>query len=146
MHLRTEPRFTTETYVLLQRLPPDAPQIPARILDVSRAGFRIWVQEAIPVGETLRVIIGEDLRILVTVRYAVAVANGHSVGVKRIDEWLADAKAGTTEGQGTEPGSGRLQARAHFGLLSTTALHDLSTKRASKGRKRPFLAGPPSTW
>ena len=146
MHLRTEPRFTTETGVLLQRLPPDAPEIPARILDVSRAGFRIWVQEAIAVGETLRVIIGEDLRILVAVRYAVAGANGHSIGVKRIDAWPADSKTVTAERQDTEPGSGRPQARAQFGLLSTTALHDLSTKRASKGRKRPFLAGPPSTW
>ena len=92
MHLRVEPRFTTETSVVLQRLRRDSHQLSARILDVSGVGFRLLVQEALTVGEPLRILTG-DYKLLVMVRYSVPVENGHSVGVERIDAWLQEDKA-----------------------------------------------------
>jgi len=92
MHLRIEPRFTTETSVVLQRLRQDSHQLPARILDVSGVGFRLLVQEALTLGEPLRILTG-DYKLLVMVRYSVPVEGGHSVGVERIDAWLQDDKA-----------------------------------------------------
>jgi hypothetical protein len=86
MHLRVEPRFTTESSVVLQRLRRDTHQLSARILDISGVGFRLLVQEALPVGETLRILTG-DYKLLVMVRYSVPAENGHSVGVERIDAW-----------------------------------------------------------
>ena len=75
MHLRIEPRFTTETSVVLQRLHRDAHQLPARILDVSGVGFRLSVPEALTVGEPLRILTG-DYKLLVMVRYSVPVESG----------------------------------------------------------------------
>lgn len=91
MHLRIEPRFTTETMVLLERLRRETQLLPARIMDVSGVGFRLAVHEALLVGEPLRIIIG-DYKLLVTVRYSVAVEDGHSVGVERVDACLQDDK------------------------------------------------------
>ena len=141
MHLRIEPRFTTETSVILQRLRRDTQQIPARILDVSGVGFRLSVQEELTVGEPLRILIG-DYKLLVMVRYSVPFENGHSVGVERIDVWLQDDKAVPAEKQDAAPSLGRPQVKAHLGLLRTTALHDLFTKQTvKKSRKRLFLGG-----
>ena len=141
MHLRNEPRFTTETSVILQRLRRDAHPLAARILDVSGVGFRLLVQEALTVGEPLRVIIG-DYKLLVMVRYSVPVENGHSVGVERIDAWLRDDKAVPSQKQHAAPELGRPQVRGHLGLLRTTALHDMFSKQTPvKGRKRLFLGG-----
>ena len=97
MHLRTEPRFTIATRVLLQRLRGDAPHLPALILDISNVGFRISVQEPLTVGEPLRIIMGKDHKVLVMVRHCLAVENGHSIGVERIDAWLPDEKSVPSE-------------------------------------------------
>jgi len=141
MHLRIEPRFTTETNAVLQRLRRDTRQLPARILDVSGVGFRLFVQEPLTVGEPLRILTG-DYKLLVMVRYSVPVENGHSVGVERIDAWLQDDKAVPSERQEAVPVLGRPQVKAHLGLLRTTALHDLFAKQSlGKGRKRLFLGG-----
>jgi len=141
MHLRIEPRFTTETSVVLQRLRRDTHQLPARILDVSGVGFRLSVPEPLTVGEPLRILIG-DYKLLVMVRYSVAVENGHSVGVERIDAWLQEEKAVPSEKQAAAPLLGRPQLRGHLGLLRTMALHDLFMKQTlGKGRKRLFLGG-----
>ena len=59
MHLRIEPRFTTESTVVIPRLRRDSRQLPARILDVSGVGFRLSVQEALAVGEPLRILTGD---------------------------------------------------------------------------------------
>ena len=141
MHLRIEPRFTTETSAVLQRLRRDTPQLPARILDVSGVGFRLLAQEALTVGEPLRILIG-DYKLLVMVRYSVPVENGHSVGVERIDAWLRDDKAVPTVKRDATSMLGRPQLKGHLGLLRTTALHDLFAKQTfGKGRKRLFLGG-----
>ena len=141
MHLRIEPRFTTETSVVLQRLRRDSHQLPARILDVSGVGFRLMVQEALTVGEPLRILIG-DYKLLVMVRYSMPVENGHSVGVERIDAWLQDDKAVPSQKRDIAPLLGRPQLKGHLGLLRTTALHDLFTKQILRtGRKRLFLGG-----
>lgn len=141
MHLRIEPRFTTETSVVLQRLRRDTHQLSARILDVSGVGFRLLVQEALSVGEPLRILTG-DYKLLVMVRYSVPVENGHSVGVERIDAWLQDDKAVPSQRRDAAPLLGRPQLRAHLGLLRTTALHDLFAKQTlGKGRKRLLLSG-----
>src|SRR5665213_401366 len=105
MHLRIEPRFTTETSVVLQRLRRETPQLPARILDVSAVGFRLLVQEALTAGEPLRILTG-DYKLLVMVRYSVPVENGHAVGVERIDAWLQDDKAVPSLSQAAAPGLG----------------------------------------
>ena len=81
VHLRIEPRFTTETSVVLQRLRSDSRQFSARILDVSGVGFRLSVQEALAVGEPLR-ILTVDHKLLVMVRYSLEVENEHWVGVR----------------------------------------------------------------
>ena len=141
MHLRIEPRFKTETSVILQRLRRDTQQLPARIVDVSGVGFRLAVQEALTVGEPLRILIG-DYKLLVMVRYSVPIENGYSVGVERIDAWLQDDKAVPSGRRGSAPALGRPEVRAHLGLLRTTALHDLFSKQTSKkGRRRMFLGG-----
>jgi hypothetical protein len=141
MHLRIEPRFTTETSVVLQRLRRDTHQLPARILDVSGVGFRLVVQEALTVGEPLRILIG-DYKLLVMVRYSVPVENGHSVGVERVDAWLQDDKAVPAEMQIAALALGRPHIKGHLGLLRTTALHDMFSKQTpKKGRKRLFLRG-----
>ncbi len=149
MHLRIEPRFKTETSVVLQRLRRDTHQLPARILDVSGVGFRLLVQEALAVGEPLRILIG-DYKLLVMVRYSVPLENGHAVGVERIDVWLQDDKAVPAERQNAAPlldrpqlkALGRPHLKAHLGLLRTTALHDMFAKQTvTKGRKRLFLGG-----
>ncbi len=141
MHLRIEPRFTTETSVVLQRLRGDSHQLPARILDVSGVGFRLMVQEALTVGEPLRILIG-DYKLLVMVRYSMPVENGHSVGVERIDAWLQDDKAVPSQKRDDAPLLGRPQLKGHLGLLRTTALHDLFKKQAlGNGRRRLFLGG-----
>ena len=141
MHLRVEPRFTTESSVVLQRLRRDTHQLSARILDVSGVGFRLLVQEALTVGEPLRILTG-DYKLLVMVRYSVPVQNGHAVGVERIDAWLQEDKAVPSEKQAAAPSLGRPQLRGHLGLLRTTALHDLFAKQTlGKGRKRLFLGG-----
>jgi hypothetical protein len=140
MHLRIEPRFTTETSILLQRLRRDTPHLTARILDVSGVGFRLLVQEGLTVGEPLRILIG-DYKLLVMVRYSVPVENGHSVGVERIDVWLQDDKAVPSQKQDATPLLGRPQLLGHLGLLRITALHDLFAKQAlGKGRKRCSLS------
>ncbi len=108
MHLRIEPRFRTETGVLLQRLRRETHYLPARILDVSGVGFRLSVQEALTVGEPLRIIIG-DHKLLVMVRYSLPVENGYSVGVERIDAWSPDDKAVPLERQNAAPVSARPQ-------------------------------------
>ena len=141
MHLRIEPRFTTETRVVLQRLRGDTHQIPARIVDVSGVGFRLLVQEALTVGEPLRILSG-DYKLLAMVRYSVPVENGHSVGVERIDAWLQDDKAVPAKKEDATAPLGRPQLKAHLGLLRTTALHDLFAKQTVKtDRKRLFLGG-----
>jgi len=141
MHLRIEPRFTTETSVVLQRLRGDTHQIPARIVDVSGVGFRLLVQEALTVGEPLRILSG-DYKLLAMVRYSVPVENGHSVGVERIDAWLQDDKAVPAKKEDATAPLGRPQLKAHLGLLRTTALHDLFAKQTVKtDRKRLFLGG-----
>lgn len=141
MHLRIEPRFTTETSVVLQRLRRDSHQLPARILDVSGVGFRLMVPEALTVGEPLRILLG-DYKLLVMVRYSIPLENGHSVGVERIDAWLQDDKAVPSQKRDAAPFLGRPQLKGHLGLLRTTALHDLFTKQAFRaGRKRLFLGG-----
>ena len=141
MHLRIEPRFNTETSVVLQRLRGDSHQLPARIQDVSGVGFRLLVQEALTVGEPLR-ILTEDYKLLVMVRYSVPVENGHSVGVERIDAWMQDDKAVPAERRDAAPVLGRPQLKGHLGLLRTTALHDMFAKKAvGKGRMRLFLGG-----
>jgi hypothetical protein len=141
MHLRIEPRFTTETSVVLQRLRRDTHQLPARILDVSGVGFRLLVQEALAVGEPLRILIG-DYKLLVMVRYSVPVENGHSVGAERIDAWLQEDKAVPLQKQDAAPALGRPQLKGHLGLLRTTALRDMFSKQTpKKGRKRLFLGG-----
>ena len=141
MHLRIEPRFTTETSVVLQRLRRDTHQLPARILDVSGVGFRLSVPEPLTVGEPLRILTG-DYKLLVMVRYSVPVENGHSVGVERIDAWLQNDKAVPTDGREAGHLLGRPQLRGHLGLLRTTALHDLFAKQIlGKGRRRVFLGG-----
>lgn len=141
MHLRIEPRFTTETSVVLQRLRGDSHQLPARILDVSGVGFRLAVQEALAVGEPLRILIG-NYKVLVMVRYSVPVENGHAVGVERIDAWVQDEKAVPTERHDDALALGRPQLKGHLGPLRTTALHDLFSKqRLRKGRTRLFLGG-----
>ena len=141
MHLRIEPRFTTETSVVLQRLRGDSHQLPARIVDVSGVGFRLMVQEALTVGEPLRILIG-DYKLLVMVRYSIPVENGHSVGVERIDAWLQDDKAVPSQKRDAAPLLGRPLLKGHLGLLRTTALHDMFAKKAlGKGRTRLFLGG-----
>jgi len=131
----------TETNVVLQRLRRDTHQISARILDVSGVGFRLLVQEALTVGEPLRILTG-DYKLLVMVRYSVPVQNGHAVGVERIDAWQQEDKAVPSEKQAAAPSLGRPQLRGHLGLLRTTALHDLFAKQTiGKGRKRLFLGG-----
>jgi len=141
MHLRIEPRFTTETSVVLQRLRRDSHQLSARILDVSGVGFRLMVPEALTVGEPLRILLG-DYKLLVMVRYSIPLENGHSVGVERIDAWLQDDKAVPSQKRDAAPLLGRPQLKGHLGLLRTTALHDLFTKQAFRaGRKRLFLGG-----
>jgi hypothetical protein len=149
MHLRIEPRFTTEIGVVLQRLRRDAHQLPARILDVSGVGFRLAVREELTIGEPLRILIG-DYKLLVQVRYSMPIENGHSVGVERIDAWLQDDKAVPSQRQAAAPPAGlpeskvlgRQQLKEHLGLLRTTALHDLFAKqRVPKTRKRLFLGG-----
>jgi hypothetical protein len=142
MHLRIEPRFTTETSVLLQRLRRDTHQVPARILDVSGVGFRLGVQEALTIGEPLRILFG-DYKLLVMVRYSVPVEKGYSVGVERIDGWLQDDKAVPSERQDSAHALGRPQLKGHLGLLRTTALHDLFAKQKpmKKSRRRLFLGG-----
>jgi hypothetical protein len=141
MHLRIEPRFKTETNVVLQRLRRDSHPLPARILDVSGVGFRLSVQQALTIGEPLRILIG-DHKLLVMVRYSVPIENGYSVGVERIDVWLQDDKAVPSERQDAAPVLGRPQVRGHLGLLRTTALHDMFSKQAKgKGRRRLFLGG-----
>lgn len=141
MHLRIEPRFTTETSVVLQRLRRDTHQLSARILDVSGVGFRLLVPEALTVGEPLRILIG-DYKLLVMVRYSVPVKNGHSVGVERIDAWLQEEKAVPSERQASAALLGRPQLKGYLGSLRTLALHDLFAKQTfGKGRKRLFLGG-----
>jgi len=141
MHLRVEPRFTTETNVVLQRLRRDTHQISARILDVSGVGFRLLVQEALTVGEPLRILTG-DYKLLAMVRYSVPVQNGHAVGVERIDAWQQEDKAVPSEKQAAAPQLGRPQLRGHLGLLRTAALNDLFAKQSlGKGRKRLVLGG-----
>ena len=149
MHLRIEPRFTTETSVVLQRLRRDVNQLPARILDVSGVGFRLAVPEPLTVGEPLRILIG-DYKLLVQVRYSMPIENGHSVGVERIDAWVQEDKAVPSLRQDAAPllgqpelkALGRPQLKGHLGLLRTTALHDLFAKQTvAKGRKRVFLGG-----
>ncbi len=149
MHLRIEPRFTTEISVILQRLRCNAQQLPARILDVSGVGFRLFVQEELTVGEPLRILIG-DYKLLVMVRYSVPLENGHSVGVERIDVWLQDDKAVPAEKQDAAPPLsqqqlnelGRPHLKAHLGLLRTTALHDMFAKQTvKKSRKRLVFGG-----
>ena len=141
MHLRIEPRFTTETSVVLQRLRRDTHQLPAHIQDVSGVGFRLLVQEALTVGEPLRILTG-DYKLLVMVRYSMPVENGHSVSVERIDAWLQDDKAVPSEKPDAASVLGRPQLKGHLGLLRTTALHDMFAKKASgKGRRRLFLGG-----
>ncbi len=141
MHIRIEPRFTTEISVVLQRLRRDSHQLPARILDVSGVGFRLSVQQALTIGEPLRILIG-DYKLLVMVRYSLPIENGYSVGVERIDGWLQDDKAVPSEKRDATPVLGRPQVRGHLGLLRTTALHDMFSKQSlGKGRKRLFLGG-----
>lgn len=141
MHLRIEPRFTTETSVVLQRLRRDSHQLPARIQDVSGVGFRLSVQQALTVGEPLRIVIG-DYKLLVMVRHSLPIENGYSVGVERIDVWLQDDKAVPSQRQDAAPVLGRPQLREHLGLLRITALHDMFSKQAfGKSRKRLFLGG-----
>ena len=141
MHLRVEPRFTTETSVVLQRLRRDSHQLSARILDVSGVGFRLLVQEALTVGEPLRILTG-DYKLLVMVRYSVPVENGHAVGVERIDAWLQDDKAVPSQKRDTAPWLGRPQLKGYLGSLRTLALHDLFTKQTLRNsRKRLFLGG-----
>jgi hypothetical protein len=141
MHLRIEPRFTTETSVVLQRLKGDSRQLPARVLDVSGVGFRLAVQEALTVGEPLRILIG-DYKLLVMVRYSVPVENGHTVGVERVDAWLREEKAVPSERPAAASVLGRPKLREHLGLLRTTALHDMFSKQIlRKGWKRLFLGG-----
>jgi hypothetical protein len=141
MHLRVEPRFTTETSVVLQRLRRDTHQLSARILDVSGVGFRLLVQEALTVGEPLRILTG-DYKLLVMVRYSVPVENGHAVGVERIDAWLQDDKAVPSQRRDAAPLLGRPQLKGYLGSLRTLALHDLFAKQSlGKGRKRLFLGG-----
>jgi hypothetical protein len=141
MHLRIEPRFTTETSAVLQRLRRDTPQLPARIVDVSGVGFRLFVQEALTVGEPLRILFG-DYKLLVMVRYSVPVEKGHSVGVERIDAWLQDDKAVPSAKQDAGPTLGLPQLKGHLGLLRTTALRDLFAKQTlAKNRKRLLFGG-----
>jgi hypothetical protein len=141
MHLRIEPRFTTETSVVLQRLRRDTPRLPARILDVSAVGFRLLVQEALTPGEPLRIFTG-DYKLLVMVRYSVPVENGHAVGVERIDAWLQDDKAVPSVSRDAVPRPGDSQLKGRSGLLRTTPLHELFAKQTSvKSRKRLFLGG-----
>jgi hypothetical protein len=140
MYLRNEPRFTTATNVMLQRLRGEKPHLPARIVNVSGVGFRISVQEALGVGEPLRIIIGKDHNVLVMVRYCMPVENGHSVGVERIDAWLPDDKGVPSERRDAAPAPVQPQVRGQLGLLRTIALHDQYVKRTSmKDRKRQFL-------
>ncbi len=141
MHLRIEPRFTTESSVVLQRLRRDTRQLPARILDVSGVGFRLSVQEALAVGEPLRILTG-DHKLLVMVRYSVAVENGHSVGVERIDAWLQDDKAVPSERRNAVPALGQPPLKEYLGFLRTTTLNDLLPKQPlGRGRRRRFLGG-----
>jgi len=141
MHLRIEPRFATETSVFLERLRDASHQIPARIMDVSGVGFRLAVQEALTVGEPLRILIG-DYKLLVMVRYSVPVENGHSVGVERVDAWLQEEKAVPAERRAATPVLGRPQLRGHLGSLRTMALHDMFSKQIlRKGWKQLFFRG-----
>jgi hypothetical protein len=141
MHLRIEPRFKTETSVVLQRLRRDSHQLPGRILDVSGVGFRLLVQEALTVGEPLRILTA-DYKLLAMVRYSVPVENGHSVGVERIDAWLQDDKAVPSGRQAAAPLLGRPQLKGYLGSLRTLALHDLFAKQTlGNGRRRLFLGG-----
>ena len=85
MNQRIEPRFKTDTGVTLQ-LPNQAQPTPARMVDVSGAGFRLLVEKPIAVGEVLQIHV-EDRRLLVTVRHCGPTDNGYFVGVERIDKW-----------------------------------------------------------
>jgi hypothetical protein len=145
MHLRIEPRFTTETSVVLQRLRSDSHSVRASIQDVSGVGFRLKVPEALTVGEPLRILMG-DYKLLVMVRYSIPLENGHSVGVERIDGWLQDDKALPSKKKDVASTLGRPQLRGHLGLLRTTALHDLFAKQPlNKSRRRLFLGGVATT-
>src|SRR5260221_11852596 len=122
MHLRIEHRFRPETSVVLQRLRRDSHQLPGRILDVSGVGFRLLVQEALTVGEPLRILTG-DYKLLVMVRYSVPVENGHSVGVERIDAWLQEDKAVPSQRRDAAPLLGRAQLNGDLGLMRSLALN-----------------------
>jgi len=149
MHLRVEPRFTTEISIILQRLRCDTHLLRARILDVSGVGFRLFVQDALTAGEPLRILTG-DYKLLVTVRYTVPVENGYAVGVERIDAWLRDDKAVPSAKQDAAPLSGRPQLRGLAGLMGSAALPDLSAQQTPlKGSNRPLprgLASAPSAF
>ena len=86
MNQRVEPRFKTDTSITLQ-FANKAEQVPARIVDVSGLGFRIFVEQPIAVGEALQVNV-DDRRLLVTVRHCSPTENGYFIGVERMDKWL----------------------------------------------------------
>jgi len=135
MNHRAEPRFKTDTSVTLQ-FANKAQQIPARIVDVSGLGFRIWVEQPIAVGETLQ-INAEDRRLLVTVRHCSPTENGYFVGVERIDKWLPG------EAPDDSAVLGRPQIKENVDPLRVMALRNQFSKPSTgtDGRRRMMLGG-----
>jgi hypothetical protein len=141
--MKSEPRFKTEADVVIHLLQEEAHRL-GRIVDVSGAGLRLLINEAVAIGEPLRLIVGE-YHVLAIVRYCVPSEGAYSVGVERVDEWLPGADAalpGRVPGQDDALAIGRPQLKAHLGCLRTHALRDLfSRQSATKGPQRLVLGG-----
>jgi len=135
MNQRVEPRFKTDTNVTLQ-FANKAEQVPARIVDVSGLGFRIWVEQPIAVGETLQ-INAEDRRLLVAVRHCGPTENGYFVGVERIDKWLPG------EAPDNSAVLGRPQIKGDVDPLRVVALRNRFSKLSAgtDGRRKVMLGG-----
>jgi len=139
--MKSEPRFKTDTDVIIQLLKGEGHRV-GRIVDISGAGFRLLINEAVAIGEPLRLTVFGEYHVLAIVRYCVPKEGAYSVGVERVDEWLTatdPALPGKAPGQDDTPVTGRQQLKGHLGLLRTHALRDLFSRQSMT--KRPQMAG-----
>jgi len=141
--MKSEPRFKTDTDVIIQLLKGEGHRV-GRIVDISGAGFRLLINEAVAIGEPLRLTVFGEYHVLAIVRYCVPKEGAYSVGVERVDEWLPatdPALPGRAPGQDDTPVTGRQQLKGHLGLLRTHALRDLFSRQSVTKRPQRLVLG-----
>jgi hypothetical protein len=127
MEPRTEPRFETNSAVVVEVIRDKTYTLPGRITDVSGLGFRLEMAEPLTTGETIRVTVN-GYQMFAQVRHCGHSDSGFAIGVERIDAWegkAADPAAMPASMPGTQPVAGRPVLKNSVGYLRGAALRGL---------------------